>query len=201
MIMKRFILMGLLCAFVSVSFAQQRKTQVKRTVSTTATNNNIVVEQLTDSIIVLNDKIKELNDRVKDLQKRLNVEAISELTGKDGTIYRVINCEYDYNEKVLTIEFQIVNHIDDQDIHIVGRSSFNKIVAVIDDNSYSEPSFYLGKLVNMNHFFLDKNVTKNFSLIFYSVKKLPKTLNSIKLYEVNSGTELHFKEIPIKRNV
>lgn len=201
MIMKRFILMGLLCAFVSVSFAQQRKTQVKRTVSTTATNNNIVVEQLTDSIIVLNDKIKELNDRVKDLQKRLNVEAISELTGKDGTIYRVINCEYDYNDKVLTIEFQIVNHIDDQDIHIVGRSSFNKIVAVIDDNSYSEPSFYLGKLVNMNHFFLDKNVTKNFSLIFYSVKKLPKTLNSIKLYEVNSGTELHFKEIPIKRNV
>ena len=193
--------MGLLCAFVSVSFAQQRKTQVKRTVSTTATNNNIVVEQLTDSIIVLNDKIKELNDRVKDLQKRLNVEAISELTGKDGTIYRVINCEYDYNDKVLTIEFQIVNHIDDQDIHIVGRSSFNKIVAVIDDNSYSEPSFYLGKLVNMNHFFLDKNVTKNFSLIFYSVKKLPKTLNSIKLYEVNSGTELHFKEIPIKRNV
>ena len=201
MIMKRFILMGLLCAFVSVSFAQQRKTQVKRTVSTTATNNNKVVEQLTDSIIVLNDKIKELNDRVKDLQKRLNVEAISELTGKDGTIYRVINCEYDYNDKVLTIEFQIVNHIDDQDIHIVGRSSFNKIVAVIDDNSYSEPSFYLGKLVNMNHFFLDKNVTKNFSLIFYSVKKLPKTLNSIKLYEVNSGTELHFKEIPIKRNV
>lgn len=199
--MKRFILMGLLCAFVSVSFAQQRKAQVKRTVSTTATNNNIVVEQLTDSIIVLNDKIKELNDRVKDLQKRLNVEAISELTGKDGTIYRVINCEYDYNDKVLTIEFQIVNHIDDQDIHIVGRSSFNKIVAVIDDNSYSEPSFYLGKLVNMNHFFLDKNVTKNFSLIFYSVKKLPKTLNSIKLYEVNSGTELHFKEIPIKRNV
>ena len=199
--MKRFILMGLLCAFVSVSFAQQRKTQVKRTVSTTATNNNKVVEQLTDSIIVLNDKIKELNDRVKDLQKRLNVEAISELTGKDGTIYRVINCEYDYNDKVLTIEFQIVNHIDDQDIHIVGRSSFNKIVAVIDDNSYSEPSFYLGKLVNMNHFFLDKNVTKNFSLIFYSVKKLPKTLNSIKLYEVNSGTELHFKEIPIKRNV
>ena len=193
--------MGLLCAFVSVSFAQQRKTQVKRTVSTTATNNNIVVEQLTDSIIVLNDKIKELNDRVKDLQKRLNVEAISELTGKDGTIYRVINCEYDYNDKVLTIEFQIVNHIDDQDIHIVGRSSFNKIVAVIDDNSYSEPSFYLGKLVNMNHFFLDKNVTKNFSLIFYSVKKLPKTLNSIKLYEVNSGTELHFKEIPIKGNV
>ena len=201
MIMKRFILMGLLCAFVSVSFAQQRKAQVKRTVSTTATNNNKVVEQLTDSIIVLNDKIKELNDRVKDLQKRLNVEAISELTGKDGTIYRVINCEYDYNDKVLTIEFQIVNHIDDQDIHIVGRSSFNKIVAVIDDNSYSEPSFYLGKLVNMNHFFLDKNVTKNFSLIFYSVKKLPKTLNSIKLYEVNSGTELHFKEIPIKRNV
>ncbi len=199
--MKSFILMGLLCAFVSVSFAQQRKTQVKRTVSTTATNNNKVVEQLTDSIIVLNDKIKELNDRVKDLQKRLNVEAISELTGKDGTIYRVINCEYDYNDKVLTIEFQIVNHIDDQDIHIVGRSSFNKIVAVIDDNSYSEPSFYLGKLVNMNHFFLDKNVTKNFSLIFYSVKKLPKTLNSIKLYEVNSGTELHFKEIPIKRNV
>ena len=181
--------MGLLCAFISVSFAQQRKTQVKRTVSTTATNNNKVVEQLTDSIIVLNDKIKELNDRVKDLQKRLNVEAISELTGKDGTIYRVINCEYDYNDKVLTIEFQIVNHIDDQDIHIVGRSSFNKIVAVIDDNSYSEPSFYLGKLVNMNHFFLDKNVTKNFSLIFYSVKKLPKTLNSIKLYEVNSGTE------------
>lgn len=201
MIMKKFILMGLLCAFVSVSSAQQRKAQVKRTVSTTATNNNIVVEQLTDSIIVLNDKIKELNDRVKDLQKRLNVEAISELTGKDGTIYRVINCEYDYNDKVLTIEFQIVNHIDDQDIHIVGRSSFNKIVAVIDDNSYSEPSFYLGKLVNMNHFFLDKNVTKNFSLIFYSVKKLPKTLNSIKLYEVNSGTELHFKEIPIKRNV
>ena len=199
--MKRFILMGLLCAFVSVSFAQQRKTQVKRTVSTTATNNNKVVEQLTDSIIVLNDKIKELNDRVKDLQKRLNVEAISELTGKDGTIYRVINCEYDYNDKVLTIEFQIVNHIDDQDIHIVGRSSFNKIVAVIDDNSYSEPSFYLGKLVNMNHFFLDKNVTKNFSLIFYSVKNLQKTLNSIKLYEVNSGTELHFKEIPIKRNV
>ncbi|MBQ4209580.1 MAG: hypothetical protein II658_01060, partial [Prevotella sp.] len=70
--MKRFILMGLLCAFVSVSFAQQRKAQVKRTVSTTATNNNKVVEQLTDSIIVLNDKIKELNDRVKDLQKRLN---------------------------------------------------------------------------------------------------------------------------------
>ena len=193
--------MGLLCAFVSVSFAQQRKTQVKRTVSTTATNNNKVVEQLTDSIIVLNDKIKELNDRVKDLQKRLNVEAISELTGKDGTIYRVINCEYDYNDKVLTIEFQIVNHIDDQDIHIVGRSSFNKIVAVIDDNSYSEPSIYLGELVNMNHFFLDKNVTKNLSLKFYSVKKLPKTLNSIKLYEVNSGTELHFKEIPIKRNI
>ena len=193
--------MGLLCAFVSVSFAQQRKAQVKRTVSTTATNNNKVVEQLTDSIIVLNDIIKELNDRVKDLQKRLNVEAISELTGKDGTIYRVINCEYDYNDKVLTIEFQIVNHIDDQDIHIVGRSSFNKIVAVIDDNSYSEPSIYLGELVNMNHFFLDKNVTKNLSLKFYSVKKLPKTLNSIKLYEVNSGTELHFKEIPIKRNI
>lgn len=197
MIMKRFILMGLLCAFVSVSFAQQRKAQVKRTVSTTATNNNKVVEQLTDSIIVLNDKIKELNDRVKDLQKRLNVEAISELTGKDGTLYRVINCDYDYNFKVLTVEFQIVNHLDDQDIN----TPTNKITAVVDGYTFSGPFIYFGDLSGQSRFILDKDVVKNISFKFFNINKLPKTINSLKIYEGNSDSELHFKELPIKRNV
>lgn len=195
--MKRFFLMGLLCAFVSISFAQQRKAQVKRTVSTTATNNNKVVEQLTDSIIVLNDKIKELNDRVNDLQKRLNVEVISELTGKDGTLYRVINCDYDYNFKVLTVEFQIVNHLDDQDIN----TPTNKITAVVDGYTFSRPFIYFGDLSGQSRFILDKDVVKNISFKFFNIQKLPKTINSLKIYEGNSDSELLFKELPIKRNV
>lgn len=201
--MKKIILMVMLSALVSVSFAQQRKTQAKRTVTNTVTSNK-VVEQLNDSIIILNDKIKELNDRVKDLQKRLNVEVISELTGKDGTIYRIINCDYDYNYKVLTIEFQIVNHIDDQDLKFVGTVaslSPNKITAIVDGYTYQNAAIYFGDLAGQARFILDKDVVKNISFKFFNIKKLPKTINSFRIYEGNSDSELHFKELPIKRNL
>ena len=71
MIIKRFILMGLLCAFVSVSSAQQRKAQVRKVSSSSSTTNKSQV--LNDSITKLNSSILNLQDSINDLNNYIKI--------------------------------------------------------------------------------------------------------------------------------
>ena len=195
--MKRLFLLIMLSALMSGSFAQQRRTTTAKTTARTSINNK-EVEKLNDSILILNNKIEELNDRVKDLQKRLGVKPIAERTGNDGTLYKIIKCEGSTKYKSVKVFFQVVNHQDRQILKLNNEIGIRSD-AIIDGNKVDKPNIYSGgKSISGKIDLKDKNIVTNFELSFYvHDDKIHKTVNSLTLKELNSGSELHFTELPI----
>lgn len=203
--MKKIILMVMLSALVSVSFAQQRKTQVKRVTRNSQVSNksqvlNDSITKLNSSILTLQDSINNLNNYIKSLQERYDIEVIDELVANDSTHYKLIGCEY--SNSFVTVKFQVVNKYDDQILNFNTWNGLINCYSVIDSNKVTASNFYLGKNAIINNIIkLDKNVITNISFTFYVANKLPKILNLIVIHEDNSKSDLKFSEIKIKRNL
>lgn len=205
MIMKRFILMGLLCAFVSVSFAQQRKTQVRKvSISSSATNKSQVLNDsitiLNSSILNLQDSINDLNNYIKSLQERYGLKVIGEQVAKDSTHYKLVGCEY--SDSYVIVKLQLLNKYDDQILSFKTWNGLINCYSIIDNDNIRPTNFFLGNDAIINNVIkLNKNVVTNISFSFWVKDKLPKTLNLLVIHEENSKSDLKFSEIIINRNL